>query len=301
MNNYFQHNIEVLTEKNVLITSIDTRIGFDLAIVLALKGANLIVGTRSNERFEQLVKIVYSHVEQCKIDVCLCNFNSYSSIFGFSKFIKELNKEVHHVIFTNSYLEKDNERTLNNHSRIIGNDFVATYLLLSSLNDTLMEKSGAKVIFLLSRFTKKVVSKQVKSALEKYTSSELMEYMSSKFLLGAFCSTMMNSLNIYNFPERKKTKFVAVNVGLTSLSKVNVVTNNKYVTKICNDSTILSIAYAVCNKHVINRDYIQKRGILNLFGKPKRYNLPVKLVNGSAQLMYDVGKFFKQKGYINER
>ena len=80
---YIEKNIKDVTNKNIVITGANSGIGFESMMVLAKKGANVIMACRSLKRAQNAKEKVLKEYPNALIDIIEYDQSSFESIDNF--------------------------------------------------------------------------------------------------------------------------------------------------------------------------------------------------------------------------
>jgi hypothetical protein len=128
------------------------------------------------------------------------------------------------------------------------------------------------------------------------------QYGKSKLALAMLHHNLQMNLNIYDFPVLDHVTAILVHPGLASTNIVRSLPLFlqkvfKVVVSLIShsaESGALSMTYAAANAYVTNGTFIGPNGFMEAMGFPTKIPLKKHFSKGSAQLIYQVGKYIKQ-------
>lgn len=142
-----------MSGKTVVITGANTGIGYETARELALRGASLVLGCRSEERARRAVEQLAS--ETCSEDISWLPLDTSSpdSVRAFVERLLELTRGRVHVLINNAGAAADTEGrrlTAEGHELTWATNYLGHYLLTRLLLPTLRECAPSRIVNLTS-------------------------------------------------------------------------------------------------------------------------------------------------------
>lgn len=142
-----------MSGKTVVITGANTGIGYETARELALRGASLVLGCRSEERARRAVEQLAS--DTCSEDISWLPLDTSSpdSVRAFVERLLELTRGRVHVLINNAGAAADTEGrrlTAEGHELTWATNYLGHYLLTRLLLPTLRECAPSRIVNLTS-------------------------------------------------------------------------------------------------------------------------------------------------------
>eukprot|EP01080_Neovahlkampfia_damariscottae_P005055 gene5055-8650_t len=100
-----------ISKKNIIITGANTGIGKETARVLALRGANVFIGCRSQEKMDQAIKDIKETNKDAKITGIPLDLGDVSTIDSFVETFEKLNIPLHILINNAGVMAPKDRRT----------------------------------------------------------------------------------------------------------------------------------------------------------------------------------------------
>jgi len=150
MKNWNLDQVENLTNKNVIITGANTGLGFETALAIASKGANVIMACRSQERAESARQKIVSKYPNATIDIVLLDLGNLSKIESFVKEYKSKYKTLDILInnagvMTTPYMKTEDGFEFQN-----GVNHLGHFALTAQLFDLLKETKDSRLVIVSS-------------------------------------------------------------------------------------------------------------------------------------------------------
>lgn len=174
---YIEKNIKDVTNKNIVITGANSGIGFESMMVLAKKGANVIMACRSLKRAQNAKEKVLKEYPNALIDIIEYDQSSFESIDNFiTNLFKKYSKIDVLVCNAGIFHPEKGLKTKDGYPLTIGTNYIGLFYLLENIKNRL---SNTKIIIVSSIVYRYTKYKDYKFLLEE-NSSTFNQYKLSK-------------------------------------------------------------------------------------------------------------------------
>jgi NAD(P)-dependent dehydrogenase (short-subunit alcohol dehydrogenase family) len=142
--------VENLSGKNVIVTGANTGLGYETALAIASKGANVIMACRSQERAEKAKQSIIEKHPKATIDIILLDLGNLSKIESFVKEYKSKYKTLDVLInnagvMTTPYMKTDDGFEFQN-----GVNHLGHFALTAQLFDLLKKTKNSRLVVVSS-------------------------------------------------------------------------------------------------------------------------------------------------------
>lgn len=193
---YIEKNIKDVTNKNIVITGANSGIGFESMMVLAKKGANVIMACRSLKRAQNAKEKVLKEYPNALIDIIEYDQSSFESIDNFiNNLFKKYSKIDVLVCNAGIFHPEKGLKTKDGYPLTIGTNYIGLFYLLENIKNRLGNTKIIIVSSVVYRYTK---YKDYKFLLEENTSVFNQYKLSKTAITNYFYYLSQNTnLNIY--------------------------------------------------------------------------------------------------------
>ncbi len=285
---YIEKNIKDVTNKNIVITGANSGIGFESMMVLAKKGANVIMACRSLKRAQNAKDKVLKEYPNALIDIIEYDQSSFESIDNFiNNLFKKYSKIDVLVCNAGIFHPEKGLKTKDGYPLTIGTNYIGLFYLLENIKNRLGNTKIIIVSSVVYRYTK---YKDYKFLLEENTSVFNQYKLSKTAITNYFYYLSQNTnLNIYMMHPGVSSTNIFSNPNVSywkwfkSLAKwvMSVVVHSP-------KKAALGISL-LASKDYPNHTFLGPRGIGQISGYPK----VIKLKNS--------GKKYANELYINTK
>lgn len=296
-------HIPDLTGKHYLVTGANSGLGFYHTQQLAFRHAHVYMACRNLQDAEKQKQKILQVIPDALLTVVPYDQSSFSSIDAFCSYAKANIPVIDGLILNAGIiLPGKDKQTEEGFPLTTGVNFFNVYYLLKQLlghYDRLQK--DIRVVFVGSFSSYKQRLTSYKQLLEP--KRPLMDqYGKSKLALAMLHHNLQMNLNIYDFPVVDHVTAILVHPGLASTNIVRSLPVFlqkvfKFVVSFIShsaESGALSMTYAAANAYVTNGTFIGPNGFMEAMGYPTKIPLRKHFSKGSAQFIYDVGKYIKQ-------
>ena len=193
---YIEKNIKDVTNKNIVITGANSGIGFESMMVLAKKGANVIMACRSLKRAQNAKEKVLKEYPNALIDIIEYDQSSFESIDNFiNNLFKKYSKIDVLICNAGIFHPEKGLKTKDGYPLTIGTNYIGLFYLLENIKNRLANTKIIIVSSIVYRYTK---YKDYKFLLEENTSVFNQYKLSKTAITNYFYYLSQNTnLNIY--------------------------------------------------------------------------------------------------------
>ena len=193
---YIEKNIKDVNNKNIVITGANSGIGFESMMVLAKKGANVIMACRSLKRAQNAKEKVLKDCPNALIDIIQYDQSSFESIDNFiNNLFKKYSKIDVLVCNAGIFHPEKGLKTKDGYPLTIGTNYIGLFYLLENIKNRL---SNTKIIIVSSIVYRYTKYKDYKFLLEENTSAFNQYKLSKTAITNYFYYLSQNTnLNIY--------------------------------------------------------------------------------------------------------
>jgi NAD(P)-dependent dehydrogenase (short-subunit alcohol dehydrogenase family) len=296
-------HIPDLTGKHYLVTGANSGLGFYHTQQLAFRHAHVYMACRNLVEAEQQKKKILEKIPDALLTVVPYDQSSFASIDAFCGYAKANIPTIDGLVLNAGIILPGKDKlTPEGFPLTTGVNFFNVYYLLRQLlghYDRIQK--DIRVVFVGSFSS----YKQRLHALEPLLDSKrtlMDQYGKSKLALAMLHHNLQMNLNIYDFPVLDHVTAILVHPGLASTNIVRSLPLFlqkvfKVVVSLIShsaESGALSMTYAAANAYVTNGTFIGPNGFMEAMGFPTKIPLKKHFSKGSAQLIYQVGKYIKQ-------
>ena len=269
-----------LDEKTVIITGANSGIGFEIARIALLKGANVIMACRSISRAETAREQLINETGSDNIAIEQYDQSNIQSIHSFSKIINDKYFNFHALILNAGTFLAEKEVDEYHISNVYKTNFLGAYVLLNDLQDFLRNSEEEKRI---------IIQGSVASFAHKYKNKDKFIYGEEKpfkqYCLSKLC---ISNLFVYH-RDRNSNSFVKYLLCEPGAAPTNLFRSFKKWVKNITVSFLkgfcastregsLSACKLMCDV-VSNGDYYHPRGLFTTKGLPTRGKFPKRFIN----------------------
>jgi len=300
---YINENIGDLTGQVIVITGANSGIGFEASRFLAYRGATIVMACRNLEKAKISAEKIIEENSGAIIHLLPYDQSSFASIDNFIELLKQKFTRIN-VLICNAgiYSPSRHAEMLPGLKLTIGTNFIGLYYLMRQITPYLDVKGvPTRVVFVssLSAYHQPIRSLNY---ILTHNNSLFQQYANSKLAINRLFHVLAAGMNLHDFQDRKNISFYLMHPGVTS---TNIIHNfpkwfadlGRFVLRIFvhhADKAALGIALLAGAPHVFNGSYYVPRGFCEISGKPIKKTFPKRMIKGSGQFLYDVGKFVKQ-------
>lgn len=143
-------NVKDIENKNVIITGANTGLGYETALMIASKKANVIMACRSQERAEKAKSKILNKYPNASIDILLIDLGNLSSIESFAKAYKEKYKTLDILINNAGVMTTPYMKTSDGFEFQNGINHLGHFALTSHLFDLLKSTKDSRLVIVSS-------------------------------------------------------------------------------------------------------------------------------------------------------
>ncbi len=301
--NYIKKHLQDLSGQVIVITGANSGLGFEATKYLSYQNATVIMACRNIKKATKARADILNEIPDAKLDIMHYDQADFSSIDQFVTELKAKYERIHALICNAGiYFPNKHEEMIPGLKLTLGTNFIGLYYLLRQLMPYL-DVSGmpTRVIFVSSLSAYHQQNKSFQS-MKSLHHGLFRQYANSKLAINKLFHVLANGMNLHDFIDRKNVSFFLMHPGITM---TNIIGNfPKWFQDLARlvmhvlfqkaDCAALGIAYLAGAKHVFNGSYLVPGGLFEISGHPKKRSFPKRMVKGSGQFVYDVGKFVKE-------
>jgi NAD(P)-dependent dehydrogenase (short-subunit alcohol dehydrogenase family) len=300
--NYLNQNIADLSGQIIVVTGANSGLGFEATRYLSYKGATIVMACRNIAKAEVSKQTIINENPEAKLDIIAYDQADFASIDAFIGQLKSKYRRIHALVCNAGiYYPQRNLEMKSGLKLTIGTNFIGLYYLLRQITPYLdVVGAPTRVIFVSSLSAYHQRNKAFKAML-KPNQSLFRQYANSKLAIFHFFHVLANGMNLHDFQDRKNVSFFLMHPGVTATH----ITDNfpNWLSRLAHgflqftvhhvDKAALGIVTLAGAQHVFNGSYIVPRGIFEISGFPRKRSFPKRMVRGSGQFIYDVGKYVR--------
>ncbi|MFA5235609.1 MAG: SDR family NAD(P)-dependent oxidoreductase [Bacilli bacterium] len=300
---YLNKNIADLSGQIAVVTGANSGLGFEVTRQLAYKGATVVMACRSQAKAEVAREKILRELPSAQLEVMAYDQADFRSIDRFVAALKQLHPRIH-VLVCNAGIFNPPRKTelLPGLNLTLGTNFVGLYYLMREITPYL-DQAGTptRVIFVSSIAAYHVPGYRFDHVLGDNIST-YEQYANSKLAIDRLFHVLAQGMNLFDFQDRKNVSFFLTHPGITATNITHYFP--RWLTRLADfvlkvfvhmpEKAALTITRAAGAPYVFNGSYFVPRGLFEISGLPKKRAFPKRMVKGSGQFIYDVGKYLER-------
>jgi len=147
--NFALRDIPDMSEKVVLVTGANTGLGYASSLELARKGAQVIMGCRSEKRAREAMESILQEVETAKLDFVPLDLGDFRSTDNAIVLIKQKYKRLD-VVMANAGVQDLNYLRLDGMERPMRINHLGHFQLVTGLEELILAATNPRVVFVTS-------------------------------------------------------------------------------------------------------------------------------------------------------
>ena len=298
--NYINKTIADLTGQVIVVTGANSGLGFETTKYLVYKGAHVVMACRNMEKAELAKQDIIEQVPHASLEIIAYDQADFHSIDKFIATLKGNHKRIHALVCNAGIYYPSRDKEMKPGLKLtMGTNFVGLYYLLRQITPYL-DVNGAptRVIFVSSLSAYHQPNRSFE-AMINHNYSMFRQYANSKLAIFHLFHVLANGMNLHDFQDRKNVSFFLMHPGVTATHIIDNFPSwfarlarrilNAFVHHV--DKASLGIVTLAGAKHVFNGSYLVPRGLFEISGMPRKRSFPKRMIRGSGQFIYDVGKY----------
>lgn len=300
---YLDKNIADLHGQIIVITGANSGLGFEAARQLAYKGATVVMACRNLEKAAAARNKIIDELPTASLEVMAYDQTDFQSIDRFISELKGKHPRIHVIICNAGIFNPPRKAELRPGLNLtLGTNFIGLYYLLRQMTPYL-DQAGTptRVVFVSSIAAYHVPGYPFGKVLTDNIST-YEQYANSKMAIDRFFHVLAHGMNLHDFQDRKNVSFFLTHPGVTPTNIIHYFP--RWLSRLADfvlrvfvhmpDKAALGITLAAGTPYVFNGSYFVPRGLFEISGLPKKRPFPKRIVKGSGQYIYDVGKYVAQ-------
>ncbi len=297
---YLDKNIADLHGQIAVVTGANSGLGFEVARQLAYKGATVVMACRNLDKAGTAREKILSEIPSAHLEVMVYDQTDFDSINRFIIALKNKYARIHVLVCNAGIFNPPRKAELRPGLNLtLGTNFIGLYYFLREIMPYL-DQAGAptRVVFVSSLAAYHVPGYRFERVLSDNIST-YEQYANSKLAIDRLFHVLAQGMNLFDFQDRRNISFYLTHPGVTATNIIHYFP--RWLTRLADfvlkvfvhlpDKAALPITLAAGAPHVFNGSYFVPRGLFEISGLPKKRPFPKRMVKGSGQFMYDVGKY----------
>lgn len=300
---YLDSNLSDLTGQTIVITGANSGIGYEASRFLAYKGARIVMACRSKDKAMAAMSKIKQELPEAELDFITYDQADFHAI---DRFVAELKQRYTRIdVFVCNagifHPRSADEMMAPSLKLTLGTNFIGLYYLMREITPYL-DRPGkpTRVIFVTSLSAYHQSNRNFET-MRIAKKSLFYQYADSKLAINRLFHVLAQGMNLHDFQDRKNISFFLMHPGVTPTNIINrfpkwFANLARFVLKLIvhhADTSALGIAVLAGAPHVFNGSYLVPRGLFEISGLPRKKQFPKRMIKGSGQFMYDVGRYVK--------
>ncbi len=296
---YLDNNLADLTGQVIVITGANSGLGFEASRFLAYKGATIVMACRNRSKAEEAKRKLLIEFPSGRFNIMEYDQSSFASIDHFISELKQTFPRINALVCNAGiYLPRGDADMAPGLKLTLGTNFIGLYYLLRQITPYLDQPGSPTRILFVSSLSAYHQKNQTFAKMRR-SQGLFAQYANSKLAINHLFHVLANGMNLHDFQDRKNLSFYLMHPGVTP---TNIIHNfPRWFQRLASsfmhvffhrvDTASLGIAYLAGAPHVFNGAYYVPGGLFEISGLPMKRPFPKRMVRGSGQFIYDVGKF----------